>query len=193
MNILILNGGPRDGRGAACRKIASAAAGEARARGHAVTSFELDGLAIKPCRGCFACWLKHPGTCAIKDGQEPVLRAMAAGGVLVWITPVTFGGYSPALKKALDRSLPNILPFFITRNGEIRHPARYAGPRSLLVLGTLPAPNAEAERIFHDLARRNALNLDSVLTGSHVFPESVDDRAVAGQVGGHLDAAKEAL
>ena len=27
-------------------------------------------IAINPCRGCFACWLKHPGTCAVKDEQE---------------------------------------------------------------------------------------------------------------------------
>jgi multimeric flavodoxin WrbA len=192
MNVLILDGGPRDARGAACRKIAAAAAEEARLKGHAVTAFELDALAIKPCRGCFACWLKHPGTCAIKDDQEPVLRAMAASDVQVWITPVTFGGYSPALKKALDRFIPIILPFFTTRQGESHHPLRYQKRRGLIVLGTMPAADPEAEEIFHELVGRNTLNLDSVLTESHVVHNGEED-GIAGRLKGLLQAAEEAI
>jgi multimeric flavodoxin WrbA len=192
MNVLILDGGPRDARGAACRKIAAAAADEARLKGHAVTAFELDALAIKPCQGCFACWLKHPGTCAIRDDQEPVLRAMAASDLQVWITPVTFGGYAPALKKALDRFIPNILPFFTTRRGEAHHPLRYPKRRGLIVLGTLLAADLESERIFHDLVGRNALNLDSVLTASHVFHDGEED-GIAGRMKGLLQAAEEAI
>lgn len=193
MNVLVLNGGPGDRRGAACRRIAAAVADASRAKGHAVAALDLDGLDIKPCRGCFACWLKHPGTCAIKDGQEIVLKSIAGSDILAWISPVTFGGYSPALKKALDRSIPNILPYFIKRQGEVHHPQRYDKRRSLLAFGTLPSPDAEAERIFHGLARRNALNLDCVMTGSHVFYASADEAGVAARVGELLDAAGEAL
>ena len=192
MNVLILDGGPRDVRGAACRKIAAAAAAEARLKGHAVTAFELDALDIKPCRGCFACWLKHPGTCALKDDQEPVLRAMAASDVQVWITPVTFGGYSPALKKALDRFIPNILPFFTVRHAEVHHPPRYEKRRGLIVLGTLPAADLESERIFHELVGRNALNLDSVLTESRVVHDG-EEGGIAGRLKGLLQTAEEAI
>ena len=192
MNVLILDGGPRDVRGAACRKIAAAAAAEARLKGHAVKAFELDALDIKPCRGCFACWLKHPGTCALKDDQEPVLRAMAASDVQVWITPVTFGGYSPALKKALDRFIPNILPFFTVRHAEVHHPPRYEKRRGLIVLGTLPAADLESERIFHELVGRNALNLDSVLTESRVVHDG-EEGGIAGRLKGLLQTAEEAI
>lgn len=192
MNVLILDGGPRDARGAACRKLASAAAAEARLKGHAVTAFELDALAVKPCLGCFACWLKHPGACAIKDDQEQVLRAMVAGDLWIWITPVTFGGYSPVLKRALDRSIPNLLPFFTTRQGESHHPLRYTKRRGLIVLGTLPAADLESERIFHDLVRRNALNLDSVLTESRVVHDG-EGGGIAGRLKGLLQAAEEAI
>jgi multimeric flavodoxin WrbA len=175
MNVLILDGGPRDGRGASCRKLAAMAAAEARAKGHVVTAFELDGLDIKACRGCFACWLKHPGTCAIKDDQEQVLRAFASGDILVWITPVAFGGYAPALKRALDRFIPNLLPFFELREGEVHHPLRYPRRRGLIVLGTRPAADPEAERTFAHLVDRNALNLDSVLTQAIVVHDAEAD------------------
>lgn len=192
MNVLILDGGPRDGRGVPCRKLAATVAGEARAKGHTVTTFELDGLDIKPCQGCFACWLKHPGTCVHKDDQEPVLRAMAASDVQVWITPITFGGYSSALKKALDRFIPNILPFFELREGEVHHPIRYPRRRGLIVLGTRPTADPEAERTFRELVLRNALNLDSVRTEAIVIH---DDEAAgsADRLRLSLEAAEEAL
>lgn len=192
MNVLVLDGGPLDGRGAACRKIAAAAAEEALGRGHAVTTFAPDGMAIKPCQGCFACWVKHPGICAIKDDEEPILRAFAAADILVWITPVTFGGYGPALKKALDRVLPYLLPYFITRQGESHHPPRYERRRALIVLGTLPAADPEAERIFHHLVGRNALNLASVRTESLVVHGGDEDRS-AGRVREMLAAAEDAV
>jgi multimeric flavodoxin WrbA len=192
MNVLILDGGPRETRGASCRKLAAAVAGEARAKGHAVTAFELDGLDIKPCQGCFACWLKHPGTCALKDDQEQVLRAMAASDLQVWITPVTLGGYGPALKRSLDRFIPNLLPFFVMRHGEVHHPFRYPRRRRLLVLGTRATWDPEAEQIFHDLVRRNALNLDSIWSGSLVVHEGGTD-GVAGLLSRFLEAAEEAL
>lgn len=190
MNVLILDGGARDGRGAACRELAAMVAGEARAKGHAVTAFELDGLAIKACRGCFACWLKHPGLCAIKDDQEQVLRAMAAAALQVWITPVTFGGYSPALKKALDRFIPNILPFFVMREGEFHHPPRYARQRGLIVLGT--RADAEAERTFRSLVERNALNLATVLTEAIVVRDG-EMEGLANRLRRSLEAAEGTL
>ncbi len=188
MNMLILDGGPRDVRGAACREISARAGQAARRRGWDVTVLELDGMSVKPCRGCYACWMKHPGTCAIRDDEELVHRAMAASDVQVWTTPVTFGGYGPALKKALDRSIPNILPFFIKVHGEIHHPQRYPKRRAFLVFGTLASPDAGAERIFHHLVRRNALNLSSVLTESLVIAGGASLKEIDGLVDGALGA-----
>jgi multimeric flavodoxin WrbA len=117
---------------------------------------------------------------------------MAASDLQVWITPVTFGGYAPALKKALDRFIPNILPFFTTRRGESHHPLRYQKRRGLIVLGNMPAADPESEGIFHHLVGRNALNLDSVLTASHVFHDGEED-GIAGRLKGLLQAAEEAI
>jgi len=186
MNMLILDGGPRDVRGAACREIGARAGQAARRRGWDVTALGLDGMSVKPCRGCYACWTKHPGTCAVRDDEELVHRAMAASDVQVWTTPVTFGGYGPALKRALDRSIPNVLPRFIKVRGEIHHPQRYPKRRAFLVFGTLASPDAAAERIFHHLVRRNALNLFSVLTESRVISGGASLEEIDGLVDGAL-------
>jgi len=193
MNITILNGAPAGGRGATIRAIASTIAAEAEAHGWKAAIFDLDPMDIKPCRGCFACWLKHPGTCAIKDDEESILKALATTDLIVWATPLAFGGYGPTLKKALDRVIPILLPFFIKIHGELHHPQRYPRRRSLFVFGTQAKPDEEAERIFHGLVQRNALNLNSVRTASRVILEGAVPAEWAEDISNLLSQAKEAL
>jgi len=193
MNITILNGADGNGRGATLRALAATIGAEAEVRGWTAMSFDLEAMNIKPCRGCFACWLKHPGTCAIKDDEEPILRALASSDLVVWMTPLAFGGYGPTLKKALDRVIPILLPFFIKVEGELHHPQRYPRRRSLLVFGTQAKPDEEAERIFHGLVQRNALNLNSVRTASRVIREGAAPSEWADDVSNLLSQAKEAL
>ncbi|HVP91938.1 MAG TPA: flavodoxin family protein [Terriglobales bacterium] len=182
MNAVILNGGSANGRGATSRKIRDAAVGEFESLGWTVKVFDLDRMTVKPCLGCFACWVKHPGTCAIQDDEEQYIRALVASDAQVWITPITFGGYSAALKKALDRSIPILLPFFIKTQGEIHHPQRYDKRRKLLAIGTLPGPDAGAEQTFRALVQRNAINMDPIKTDVGVIPEQADEAEVAARV-----------
>ncbi len=193
MNITILNGAEGNGRGATLRSVASAIAAEAGARGWTASAFDLASMDMKPCRGCFACWLKHPGKCAIKDKEELLIKAMATTDLAVWLTPVVYGGYGPALKKALDRVIPILLPFFIKVEGELHHPQRYPRRRSLIVIGTQAASDEEAERIFHGLVQRNALNLNSVRTASRVIREGAAPTEWATDLTTLLAEAKEAV
>ena len=182
MNAVILNGAPAGGRGTVSRKVRDAVVCELQSRGWAVKVFELEALNIKPCRGCFACWLKHPGKCSIQDGGEAYLRALVASDAMVWITPVTFGGVSSILKRALDRSIPILLPFFIKTHGEIHHPQRYEKRRKLLAVGTLPNHDARAEQIFRNLVQRNAINMNPLTTDICVLSEYATDAEMTSRV-----------
>jgi multimeric flavodoxin WrbA len=123
-------------------------------------AFDLTSMSVKPCRGCFGCWVKTPGICFNRDDMDRIMPHLAKADWVVWITPIAFGGYGYHLKKVADRSIPILLPFFIHVRGEIHHPLRYPnGEKRLAVVGVLPAPDQESERIFHDLVGRNAINL----------------------------------
>jgi multimeric flavodoxin WrbA len=125
---------------------------------------------IKPCRGCFSCWIKTPGRCVIEaDDQEAILRATAASDLIIWLTPITFGGYAPELKKALDRIIPILLPFFTKVHGETHHPLRYPRRRRLLVIGTQKQQDADSENVFRRLVTRNALNMGDSEATTLVF------------------------
>lgn len=147
------------------------------------TAFPLAELDIKPCCGRFHCWLKTPGLCQFTDDSTPLLAAMARAGLFVWLTPVTFGGYGFHLKKTLDRIIPILLPFFRTYEGETHHLQRYPVSRRLLVAGTTTGDDPESAAIFHQLVRRNALNLLTARQASLIFDETVDrEEACAEQI-----------
>jgi hypothetical protein len=72
---------------------------------------------------------------------------------------VTFGGYSPELKKMVDRFIQLISPYFQMDHGEVHHPPRYAHRPRLMVVGVQRHPNPHEAHIFKTLAGRNAINL----------------------------------
>ena len=128
------------------------------ARGWQVTGQRLREVEIAPCLGCFDCWTKTPGICIQNDAGREIARQLIQSELLILLTPITFGTYSYHLKKALDRIIPNVLPFFKQINGEIHHKKRYNRYPHLLALGTLPAPDDAAESSFRKLVARNAIN-----------------------------------
>ena len=117
-------------------------------------------LAIAPCAGCFGCWTRTPGECVIKDDARNVVGSYVGSDLVVYVTPVTFGGFSSQLKKLLDRIILSVLdPRFTVVGGEVHHRLRYRRYPRTIGFGTLPAPDPDAERLFAKLLARNGLNI----------------------------------
>ncbi len=173
MKAVFFKGSPPAGRDLLCNRASAAVTARMKALDWEVKAFNLAGMEIKACRGCFSCWVKTPGHCIIEDDQESILRAMAASDRVVWLTPITFGGYSPELKKALDRIIPISLPFFGKVRGETHHPLRYPLRRRLLVIGTQKREDASSEGIFRRLVERNAVNMGDAAAATMVFSGDV--------------------
>jgi multimeric flavodoxin WrbA len=118
-------------------------------------------MEIAYCAGCFGCWVKTPGVCMIDDAGREIVESAMKSDLMALLTPVTFGGYSSEMKKALDRMIPILSPFFTRIKGEVHHVGRYEKYPSLIHIGTLPAPDQVAEDIFLNLVTRNAINMHS--------------------------------
>jgi multimeric flavodoxin WrbA len=169
LKALFLKGSPPAGRDPLCNRAAAAVTARTNALGWETKAFPLAAMDIRPCRGCFSCWLKTPGRCVIQDDQEGILQEFPASDRVIWLTPVCFGGYAPELKKALDRVIPVLLPFFIRLRGETHHPQRYPRRRRLLVVGTQRDADPESEAVFRRLVGRNALNMGDSESSTLVF------------------------
>jgi multimeric flavodoxin WrbA len=114
---------------------------------------------IGNCAGDFFCWVRNPGMCNTNDDNRIIAEKIINSDLLVYLTPVTFGGYSSELKRMVDHQIQNILPFFAKVNGEVHHQKRYKQYPNMLTIGWMDEPNPQAESIFRHLVHRNAVNM----------------------------------
>ena len=114
---------------------------------------------IGNCAGDFFCWVRSPGMCNTDDDNRVIAAKIVQSDLLIYLTPVTFGGYSSELKRMVDHQIQNILPFFKNVNGEIHHQKRYKQYPNVLTIGWMDEPNEQAESIFRHLVHRNAINM----------------------------------
>jgi multimeric flavodoxin WrbA len=177
---IILDGSaPGDPTAAAIRE---AAVARFESAGFAVTRYFLPEITIAPCVGDFRCWTSSPGVCGLVGPNREIARDVARGDLLLLLTPITFGGYSSELKKALDHLIPNILPILSGVGDETHHPMRYDRAPALAAFGILPGRDQESERIFETLVHRNAINMHPPARVSGVFFRSGDPDGIPARV-----------
>ena len=90
--------------------------------------------AIKPCAGCFGCWLKTPGECVIKDGFDRMGALIHKADEIVVMTRYTYGGFSSFVKNVFDRSIGWVLPYFKIVGKEMHHKKRYPEEKKITVI-----------------------------------------------------------
>ncbi|MDH4097982.1 MAG: flavodoxin family protein [Nitrospira sp.] len=162
-------------------------------RGAQVDVRRMQEIPVAWCQGCFECWTHTPGICKIDDAGRSIVEAFAKSDVLVCLTPVTFGGYSSELKKALDRSLGVLLPFFKRIDGEVHHPQRYARHVAIGVVATLEHPDAEAETTLRTLVTRNAINFGAAVHAVAVLNGPTDEARESGTCTALIDTLTASL
>jgi len=156
---LILDGSlANDSMGA---QVTSALQADLVARNWASETIILREQKIGNCAGDFFCWIRKPGVCNTDDDNRIIAEKIVQSDLVVYLTPVTFGGYSSELKREVDHQIQNILPFFATVDGETHHQKRYSKYPSVITVGWMDQPNAQAEAVFRHLVYRNAINMYS--------------------------------
>lgn len=128
-------------------------------KGFVITEKRLEQEELAYCVGCFGCWVKTPGECMMKDAMVEINRTSMASDVVVYLTPVVFGQFSANIKSALDRWIPNILPFFISRpDGSTIHPARYETNPQMVMIGYGDDVTDEDVALFCDITAKHRKN-----------------------------------
>jgi multimeric flavodoxin WrbA len=151
-----------------------------------VSSYRLRDLKIAGCVGCFGCWVKTPGICVIDDPAREIAVKLSQTDLMIYISPIVFGGYSYELKKALDRQISTLLPFMEKFKGELHHPLRYDKTHNMAAIGVLQQPNQESEAIFKTLVYRNSLNWQAPKQATSIVYESDNQATVESKISGML-------
>lgn len=186
MKIVILDGSSAND--ALAGRIRAEVLRQLAAQNHAVETFTLRERKIGNCAGDFFCWVRTPGTCMVDDDNRLIAAAIVHADLLVYLTPITFGGYSATLKQAVDHQIQNIAPFFAALNGETHHAKRYDRSPDFLVIGWQPAPNPAAEGIFRHLVWRNSLNFYAPAAHGEIVTGNPPEAVLSSQIEAALQA-----
>ncbi|MDH4065391.1 MAG: NAD(P)H-dependent oxidoreductase [Acidobacteriota bacterium] len=156
----------------ALQRLAAVLAAELERTGETdVRTFDLAKTKLAYCQGEFDCWVRTPGLCRAHDAEQEIVQALHDADRLVMLDEITFGGHSYTVKRAQDRIICLISPFFEKRAALTHHEARYERMPSLFKLGWMPRVDPAAARTWSELADANAVNLFS----PHVGAAAVDD------------------
>lgn len=147
---------------------------------------------IGNCAGDFFCWVKSPGVCNTDDDNRVIAEQIMQSDLVIYLTPVTFGGYSSALKRMVDHQIQNIAPFFKSIQGETHHQTRYDRYPNILVVGWMDEPEAQTEAIFRHLVERMSINMNSKTTVTGLVTGQPSDSDLTSQAESWLDAIARA-
>lgn len=177
--ITILNGNPGD-RPRELDGYLGEVEARLQSRGHETTTFELRGMDIRYCAGCWGCWVRTPGECVIADDFARICSSVVGSDFLLFASPVIMGFTSALLKRACDRLVPIIHPYFEVVNGEIHHRSRYEKYPGLgLILEKSTDTDREDIEIIGDIYSRMAVNLKSELSLIRLTEDSAGEVADA--------------
>lgn len=147
-------------------------------RGHLVDHVHLTQLDLRPCTGCWSCWVKTPGRCAQPDDSGQVLRSYLAADLVVFATPLSLGFVRGVMKVMLDKLIPLFCPHIEVYHGECVHTRRYHRYPALGCLLHRGDYDGEDVSITREYFRRYAFHFQTDLileADTDLTPEEVCD------------------
>jgi multimeric flavodoxin WrbA len=164
MKITILNGNTQNGS-ATFEEYIKLIASRLESEQHSVKLMNLKEMDLKFCTGCFGCWVKTPGECITRDDGAVVRQAIIACDLLIWASPLKMGYVSNLLKRAMDKTIPLLMPYFDPINAEIHHAKRYDKyPLTGLIYETEGDTDGIDRQLLENIFARTSLNFRSCIS-----------------------------
>lgn len=141
--IVVIQGSPRKEGISKTDILAKAFIDGARKAGAESETIYLREKKIRQCQGCFTCWTKTPGKCIFNDDVADIMQKTNEADLVVFASPLYHFGIIALMKKYIERTLPMIQPFLITReDGQTTHPHRkgYKDTQHIVVIGVCGFP-----------------------------------------------------
>lgn len=135
---------------------------------HRVSAYDIQTQDMHYCTGCFSCWIRTPGECVFKDISYDINKAYIESDIAIFVSPVRYGCYTPAIRRTLDRMIPNVLPFFKKVNGEMHHAPRYEKYPDLVAFGYGEDITIEEAATFRSLCDANAINFQKTKANTYI-------------------------
>jgi hypothetical protein len=117
--------------------------------------------AITACIGCWNCWLKTPGRCAMKDQMAEIYRNYINSDTVILLMDTAQGFVSHQAKAFLDRIIPLYHPYIEIVDGECHHVARYQRYPDMVFFYDKEGLTSQEEQVIEDYLYRTAYHFKS--------------------------------
>lgn len=142
-----------------------------QAAGRETDYISASSLNVSPCYSCGHCLDKNYGVCILKDDMSEILGRIARAETVVFVTPLTWGSYSSAIKKVFDRMAVLGDVHYYVKKGELVKGMR-TRLNSLYGVGIKEACSEKEKNIFKHLVSENTAIMD--IKGGSIVLESCD-------------------
>ncbi len=119
------------------------------------------GEPIKPCIGCWNCWVKTPGRCVMKDQMAESYPDYVNSDTVILLMNTTQGFISHQAKAFLDRTIPHYHPYIELVDGECHHVARYKCYPDMVFFYNNEGLINQEEQVIEDYLYRTAYHFQS--------------------------------
>lgn len=144
MKVTVINGSPKGDKSNTHIMVKAFLKG-AEAAGAETENIFLSENEIKPCIGCYTCWLVTPGKCGLKDDMGQILEKLVNSDIVVYASPVYVSSVTGIMKNFLDRTLPICEPYIsMSEDGFPMHKSRYEKEPKIVLMA-----NSGFPQMFH--------------------------------------------
>ena len=175
MEALLISDKEYSGKG--YQKLKEEIVGFLETKGYNTKSMEIGSDTLTFCKGCFGCWIKKPGECVINDAMSQINHCYMNSDLVLYLSPIIFGQFSANIKNTLDRSIPNVLPFFeVKADGTTAHPQRYTNYPRRIIIGFGDGISEEDEQLFLDITSKHLKTIEILVhhEASESFAETLN-------------------
>lgn len=189
MNVLVISDASDNSKLGA--KVRQELTGFLQANGCKVSMYEIRTQDMHYCAGCFGCWFGTPGECAARDISRDINKSFIGSNIAIFVSPVKYGCHAPAVRRALDRMLPNILPYFRKIKGEVHHKPRYRKYPNFAAFGYgEDITDGEADT-FRSLCAANAINLQAKKAETYIIREETELDDILDSFGKYIEECEK--
>lgn len=126
-----------------------------------ISQFDIKDLDIKPCTGCWTCWVKDPGMCIHKDDMVDIYKSVNQSDILLIVSSIKAGFLDSDVKKTIERQFALLLPYMTNVNDEFHHVPRYDNqPKIGLIIVGENEVDIEQQEILKEYVYRLSLNFN---------------------------------
>jgi multimeric flavodoxin WrbA len=130
-----------------------------------VKHFTLNNMNLYYCTGCWSCWWKTPGLCALQDDADIIFKSVINSDFVIFASPIYAGFTSSLLKLITDRLIILLHPYIEIIQKECHHKKRYEKyPKIGLIIQKGDDTDKEDIKIITDIYKRFTLNFHSKLS-----------------------------